>query len=47
MAEKISVKSKIAYGLSDVASNLSWGTVGSFITLMWQKFLCNSGALCF
>jgi GPH family glycoside/pentoside/hexuronide:cation symporter len=35
MTEKAKLKSKFAYGISDFASNLSWGTVGSYLMIYY------------
>ncbi|MDR1175611.1 MAG: glycoside-pentoside-hexuronide (GPH):cation symporter [Treponema sp.] len=35
MTETVRLREKIAYGASDVASNLSWGTVGTFLMIYY------------
>ncbi|MDR3139513.1 MAG: MFS transporter [Treponema sp.] len=35
MSERTGLKTRFAYGLSDVASNLSWGTVGSYLMVYY------------
>jgi GPH family glycoside/pentoside/hexuronide:cation symporter len=35
MSEKSSLRSKLAYGVSDFASNLAWGTVGSYLMIYY------------